>query len=209
MYTTGKGQRANITLPDGSMVTLNVASQLGVPSDYDGGNHTLQLHGQASFSVPHHSATPLVVEAGGVSTRVLGTQVMVRRYATDAATTVAVRVGRVAVGMPGEQSVVLSANQQTVATTNQPLAVVAADPAQFDFETGTLVLNGVSLRDAIPDLNRWYGITVHLTDHSLDTLRLTSRFISNDPSHLVTALEATFPTVRAERHGDTITVSPR
>jgi len=209
MYTTEKGQRANITLPDGSMVTLNVASQLGVPSDYEAGNHTLQLRGQASFSVPHQSTTPLIVEAGDVATRVLGTQFMVRRYGTDPATTVAVRVGRVAVGMPGTRGVVLSADQQTVASAHQALQVIPGDLTQFDFETGTLVLNGVSLHDAIPDLNRWYNIDVQLTDHSIDLLRLSSRLISNDPAHLITALESTFPNVRVERHGDTITVSPR
>ena len=45
-YSTGDGQRANITLPDGGMVALNVASRLEVPMDYMAGNHTVQILGE-------------------------------------------------------------------------------------------------------------------------------------------------------------------
>ena len=77
-YTTGDGQRANIMLSDGSIVALNVASQLDVPVDYASGDHTLRLRGEALFTVSHHEGIPLTVIAGPTTARVLGTSFVVR-----------------------------------------------------------------------------------------------------------------------------------
>ncbi|HXC26062.1 MAG TPA: FecR domain-containing protein, partial [Gemmatimonadaceae bacterium] len=97
IYTTGNAQRANITLPDGSTVALNVASRLEVPADYMTGDHTVHLVGEGLFTVVRHESTPFAVEAGTTTTRVLGTRFVVRHYPSDSATMVAVQDGKVAV----------------------------------------------------------------------------------------------------------------
>ena len=43
MYVTDQGERANIVLPDGNTVALNVASRLEVPADYLAGDHALRF----------------------------------------------------------------------------------------------------------------------------------------------------------------------
>jgi transmembrane sensor len=207
-YTTGPGQRANITLPDGSTVVLNVASRLQVPSNYAAGNHTVRLQGQASFSVQHHDAVPLTVVSGAVTTRVLGTRFMVRRYATDTAITVAVRDGRVAVNADQSRAVVLAADQQaTIGAFGAP-RVTVADASQFDFERGTLSLASMPLRDAIAELDRWYDADIQLADSTLGDLRLTSRVTAGSVAELATMLEMTFD-VRVVRNNRTLTLYQR
>ncbi|HXC24271.1 MAG TPA: FecR family protein, partial [Gemmatimonadaceae bacterium] len=71
-YATGNGERANVTLPDGNTVSLDVASRLDVPADYLMGDHTLQLTGGALFTVRHHGGVPFTVIAGPTTTHVLG-----------------------------------------------------------------------------------------------------------------------------------------
>jgi ferric-dicitrate binding protein FerR (iron transport regulator) len=78
-------------------VTLNVASQLDVPTDFAEGNRTVRLHGEAYFDVAHTGNQPFVVEAAGTKTRVLGTQFGIRAYRPDSVI-VAVRTGKVAIG---------------------------------------------------------------------------------------------------------------
>ena len=59
-YTTLSGERANIMLPDGSTVALNVASRLEVPVDYAAGNHTLHLVGEALFTSAAPCGNPIL-----------------------------------------------------------------------------------------------------------------------------------------------------
>ncbi|HXC24323.1 MAG TPA: FecR domain-containing protein, partial [Gemmatimonadaceae bacterium] len=96
-YATTNGQRATITLLDGTTVVLGVASRLDVPGDFAAGNHQVALAGEALFTVLHHMGTPFTVLAGTSQTRVLGTSFVVRHYPHDTVTTVAVRDGKVIV----------------------------------------------------------------------------------------------------------------
>ncbi|HXC24674.1 MAG TPA: FecR domain-containing protein, partial [Gemmatimonadaceae bacterium] len=112
-YVTGNGERARITLPDSNTVLLDVATRLEVPADYLEGDHVVRVTtGEAVFAVSHHTRTPFTVVTGGVTTRVLGTEFLVRRYPTDTATLVAVREGKVVVQTALRRSLVLSASRQ-------------------------------------------------------------------------------------------------
>lgn len=199
-YATANGERANITLPDGSMAMLNVASRLEVPGDYAAGNHTVRLTGEALFTVTHHTGTPFTVTSGPLTTRVLGTSFLVRHYATDTTTQVAVRDGKVAV-----RSIVLPASRQFSMDGHGAIRVQPADPSQFSFATGTLVLNGVTLADAIPELDRWYDADIRVGDAALGTRRLTVECAAGSLADLAAILEWTF-NMRVVRHGRMLTL---
>ncbi len=202
-YATANGQRANITLPDGSTVALNVASRLDVPADYVSGNRTLHLTGEALFTVRHHDGAPFTVVTGSATARVLGTRFAVRHYATDSTATVAVRDGKVMV-----RSVVLTALRQAEVSETGALRVERADPARFGFSTGTLTLNGVPLAQAVADLNRWYNVDLRLADPSLATRRITLECGTGSLADLAVILEMTL-NVRVTRAGRVLTIYPR
>ena len=202
-YITAKGQRATITLPDGGTVALNVDSRLEVPLDYMSGRHTIRLVGEGLFTIPHHDGEPFTVLAGGVATRVLGTTFLVRRYATDSLTTVAVRTGRVAV-----RTAIVAAAQQVVAGPTGVGPVQSVNPAQFGFATGILSLDGVPLSVAIPELDRWYDVDIRLTDPALASRRVAAEFGVESVGDLIDILSGALP-VRVVRHGRVLTLSPR
>ncbi len=199
-YATANGERATITLPDGSTVILNVGSQLHVPANYATGNRTVQLMGEALFTVTNHSGTPFTVEAGRSVTRVLGTQFVVRHYATDTAALVAVREGRVMV-----QSAVLTKDQQISVGENGAGAVRSAQAEQFAFSTGVLALTPMPIGGAIADLNRWYNADIRLGDVSLQYERISGRFSAGSISDLIDHLEWTF-NLRVVREGRVLTL---
>lgn len=205
-YSTGMGQRATIALPDGSQVMLDVASRLDVPSDFAAGNHVLRLNGHAAFAVTHHDNAPISVIAGGITTQVLGTEFAVRHYDSDRSTTVTVRDGRVSVRST-LQPIVLAASQQ-VRFDSSGAKIGAMDPDAFAFEHGVLSLTHVSLRDAIPELNRWYDADIRLADPALGDAPLTSRLGAGSVIDLIDMLELTFG-VRVERDGRVLTVFRR
>jgi len=202
-YATTSGQRANIVLPDGSTVALNVASRLYVPVDYAAGNHRLRLDGEALFTVRHLEGTLFSVVAGAVSANVLGTSFAVRHYTTDTTTTVSVREGKVAV-----RSAVLTAVRQAVVNRQGEVRVQAATPEQFSFAAGVLTLNDVPFSRAIVEFDRWYDADIRLGDPALATRRLTGQCAAGSLADLVELLEFTFD-VRVVRDGRVLTLYTR
>lgn len=203
-YTTSNGERATITLPDGSTALLNVGSTIKVPVDYSAGNRTLQLTGEALFTVSHKTHSPFTVVAGPGSARVLGTRFLVRHYPGDSIATVAVQDGRVAV-----DTVVLGASQQAGMNWDGEISTSPADPSQFSFVAGFLTFNRQSLGEAIAQLNRWYDAEIRLADISLKDRRITGEFNSGSVVDLANILRETFSDVGVVQDGKVITLYPR
>ncbi len=201
-YATGNGQRANIRLADGSTVSLNVASRLDVPIDYGKDNRTLRLSGEALFNVAHRAGAPFTVVAGAATARVMGTSFIVRHYPTDSAAIVAVRDGKVSV-----HSVVLTATEQAEFGLPGTVRIQPARAEQFTFATGTFALPGMTLRAAIPELDRWYDVDLRLGDASLGALRIKGKFAAGSLVDLAAILRLTFD-VRVVRDGRVLTLYP-
>ena len=202
-YATGNGERANITLPDGSIVVLNVASRLAVPADYAAGNHVVHLIGEALFTVSRHEKTPFTVLAGSTAARVLGTSFVVRSYSADTSTIVAVRDGKVAVG-----TAVVTANRLLEVAGNGLPRVRQSDASPFTFATGTLTLTSMPLTAGIVELNRWYDTDIRLGDSALASRRIEGEFAAGSLSDLAAILELTF-NVHVVRDGRVLTLFPR
>ncbi len=199
VYTTPAGQQSNIILPDGSKVLLNVASRLEIPVDFATGNRHVRLDGAAHFTVVPEKHAPFTVTAGGTTARVLGTTFTVRHYASDTSVTVAVRNGKVAVG-----PVVVAANYQVDVAQNGSTLLTAAKSDQFSFASGTLLLDGVRFKDAIPELNRWYNADIRIADSTLAESRIRVSLSAGSVTDLAMVLEFMLNAV-AERQGQILT----
>jgi ferric-dicitrate binding protein FerR (iron transport regulator) len=202
VYTTAKGQRANIMLSDGSRVILSVDSRLEVPADYSRGDRTLHLTGEALFSVVHRSKSAFTVLSGGVPARVLGTRFVVRHYPDDTITTVAVRDGRVAV-----RSVVLAANQEVAVHDGGDARVRPARPSVFSFADGVLTIDDTVLPNAIAMLDRWYDADIRLGTPSLATQHISGKFATGSLADVTTILQ--LMGVRVVRDGRVLTLYAR
>ncbi len=214
-YTTPRGQRANVTLPDGSTVLLNVGSLLRVPADFAKGNRVLQLDGEAFFVVNHRPDHPFTVIAGASVTRVLGTRFVVRHYDSDSNATVAVQDGKVSVrqanaprGMSRDAEVVLSAGEQAEVSPERLSSVSRATNARFSFAKNRLIIDGRRLQDAIPDLNRWYDVDIRLGDREIGAMELILESTGNSLGDLQTIFEQTLA-LRVVREGRVITIYQR
>jgi ferric-dicitrate binding protein FerR (iron transport regulator) len=199
-YATRNGQRAEITLPDGSLVTLNVASRLRVPANFASGNRRVQLSGEAMFSVAHRRQSPFTVVTEHSVTHVLGTTFVVRDYAADAHTTVAVRDGKVSVN-----AMVVTGQEQAIVDSIRGTRVQPAHSTQFAFALGILAFDGVSLQAAVPALNRWYDADIRIADPALATAVVQGAFPSGSLSDLAKVLAFTFD-AKVVREGHVLTL---
>ncbi len=203
VYSTQAGQRSTITLPDGSTVTLNVASRIEIPADYAAGNRTISLDGEAMFTVNHSKGTPFVVKAGGQIARVLGTRFVVRSYANDKELVVAVKEGKVEVA-----NTVITPLYEGVVAQDGSIRVAATKDAMFAFERGVLVIDGLTLRDAIPQLNRWFNANIQIGSNGLASQRIVGEFKAGSVADLAEVLAWTFD-MKVDREQDKLTLYTR
>src|SRR3546814_20200955 len=82
-FQTETGQRTTITLPDGSLVTLDSETDMRF-TDMPGARHVELLSGRDFFKVAHNPSRPFTVTAAGKRVRAIGTAFQVRLKGGDA-----------------------------------------------------------------------------------------------------------------------------
>ena len=93
-----RGERAKITLPDGSEVELNADSKLTYPSKFTGPSRELHLTGEAFFRVQNDPEHPFHVISTNLDVTVLGTSFNMQCYPDNEQTKVALVTGKVRLG---------------------------------------------------------------------------------------------------------------
>lgn len=96
-YSTRKGERKEIQLPDRSVVTLNAASTLQVASDFGIKNRNVLLNGEAFFQVSKDKSRPFIIKTGKIETCVVGTSFDINAYPDENLISIAVATGKVMV----------------------------------------------------------------------------------------------------------------
>jgi transmembrane sensor len=201
-YATSTGERAHLTLANGTRVTLAPVTTLSIR------DNVVTLVGQAAFSVPHQVKSSLQVRTGRVWTRVLGTTFDVRRYATDTVTQVFVLEGKVVTG--GSRTATLTSHMVANVTDSTVTATPVDDVSVLSGWTkGRLVFRNTPTAEVLATVGRWYGVTFQLTDSKIGRYPLTVSFDAQwSRSDVYAALETILDVQMAAR-GDTVIVSKR
>jgi transmembrane sensor len=186
-FSTGKGETKVVALKDGSVVTLNTASEIVV-------NFSQQLRsvelvrGEALFDVAKNRARPFVVAAGDTSVRVVGTSFSVSRF--DAAPIqVLVREGIVEVFKPNAGSVApvrISANTLAVAPPDDADIAARLVPAAqvhraMAWQAGEIAFEGETLAQAAAEFSRYSDTKIVIDDPVLAKEEIAGLFKATDP----------------------------
>jgi ferric-dicitrate binding protein FerR (iron transport regulator) len=81
--SVARGSRANVTLPDGSIVWLGHESHISYPESFTGSTREVTLTGEAFFDVESDESHPFLVHTSGPTIRVTGTEFYVHDYPGD------------------------------------------------------------------------------------------------------------------------------
>lgn len=177
-YRTG-AELQQITLADGSLMTLDAGSAVAV--DFDHGERRIQLLRGAAFFQVTHTGQPFLVDAAGGEVRVLGTQFEVREQGEGAQVTV--RSGRVAVTPTAGQSArELTANQQLTYAAGRAGQIEAVDSdSRLAWRQGWLSYQQVPLAEVLEDLRRYYPGRIVLLDDTLGQRLVSASIPANQP----------------------------
>ena len=189
VYRTGMGERRQITLTDGSTVSLDSASRVKVRYTADARRLTL-LRGQARFDVAQNAARPFSVDAG--DRRVVATGTAFNVEILGRAVNVTLLEGSVVVA-PAKASaaspVPLIAGQQLMANLG---AVPQVEPVKIEdataWQRGKVVLDNVPLEQAALRVNRYSDRKVVVGDEAAAALTVSGVFQAGDPETFARAM---------------------
>lgn len=169
--TTGNGERARVSLPDGSSVTLNGSSSLSYNAgEFTTGKRHVDFSGEAFFDVAKDPANPFSVKAHGLNVTVVGTSFNLNAGAEAKEAVLFLRSGLVRLFSdknrqdvtvrPGEKAVMLYRSGEIKVTKAEDNENITA------WHSKKLFFNDESLSNVIATMERYYGrkITVEGTD---------------------------------------------
>jgi ferric-dicitrate binding protein FerR (iron transport regulator) len=160
---TPAGGTYELTLSDGTKVTLDANSSLRYPVAFNGANRNVELTGQAYFEVAHNQAKPFKVTSSGQTVEVLGTHFNINAYKNERSITTTLLEGRVKISnvsnnamlKPGQRSVVLPGNGTS------PISVSNADlETTMAWKNGIFRFKRASLQTVMRQFARWYDVEV-------------------------------------------------
>ncbi len=152
-----------ITLPDGSRVRMKGGTTLEYDEADFSRNRALELDGEAFFTVVHDPANPFTVKAGDVAVMVLGTEFNMRASDSESLAEVVLATGSVEVSS-GANSVVLEPSQKaTVDRMSHNIELHEISTEALSRIRGLeLILEDVSLREALRRTGEYFGVAVHV-----------------------------------------------
>lgn len=160
MGADGKG---SVTLPDGTVVWLNANSMLTYPEWFDASVRQVRLEGEGYFEVMRDEQAPFLVEAEGMTVRVLGTHFVMKSYPGRATAEAALLSGSIEVLLPGKaQPIPLVPDQQIAcsrADGTYRLTTVDAEEC-IVWTRDKLVCTNLPLADVLQRMRRWYDMEI-------------------------------------------------
>ncbi|MBL8266699.1 FecR family protein [Steroidobacter sp.] len=214
VFETRVGEHRELTLADGSRISLGAKSRLSV--NFHRGQRELRLEtGEAFFEVAKDPERPFVVRAMGGSITALGTAFDVR--AVRDSVTVMVAEGIVSVRSPavgaGEQQANVSPRQQVTFDLRgrEPLVVQAAPNLEerLRWREGWLIYRNEPLGNVIADVSRYTERRMEVSDHDAATLRFSGAVYRESVDEWLLALPEAFPvTIEALERRERKAVNP-
>lgn len=187
------GQRANVTLPDGTKVWLNSQSKLTCVAGFNQKNRELQLAGEAYFEVAHNPQKPFRVLCDGMSVEALGTAFVVRAYKEDKTVSSVLIQGKVRVGTSDGQTL-LKPNDRIEYDKNAGKQIVTHVTNASDFtgwRNNELRFENESLQEIAKSIERTYNVKMVFASNDLAKLRFTGTLNSSSLQSVLNILALT------------------
>jgi transmembrane sensor len=222
LVATAVGQRAPVTLPDGSRTELNAASVLRVAYRPERRRVVLE-RGVGLFDVTKDKLRPFEVVVGETIVRAVGTRFLVQRH-EDGRVEVTVYEGVVEVIQPvsaidrgndprassnpmsqvNPQPVRLGVGQTAISQAERTLVSIA-EPASMGhklaWQKGRFEFDRTPLAEAVEEINRYTEHPIRLDSRSLETVLVSGSFSTQNTIVFLRSLEQGFG-LQVRREGE-------
>jgi ferric-dicitrate binding protein FerR (iron transport regulator) len=202
------GNRACVTLPDGTLAWLNSNTSLIYPNIFSGKERTVELDGEAYFEVVEDSRNAFIVKTGEYNVEVLGTSFNVEAYAGKPVFKTALFTGKVKLYKEEKQEetlVYLNAGE-TVELKGDELIVSTTDFNAYHWRDGLIVIDDSPFEEIMQLLEKYYGQRIVIRNEKVKNLGYRGKLRTADGvDHALRVLQKDFHFV-FKREEDTNTI---
>lgn len=163
--STPNGGRYDITLPDGTAVTLNAASKIRFPISFSGTDRKVELEGEAYFEVKKDPGKPFLVVSGKQTVQVLGTHFNVNSYADEPQIRTTLLEGSIM--LRGATQVILKPGEQARASHQADnFKVVNVDvQTEVAWKDNMFFFENEPIKNCMRQIARWYDVEIVYEDN--------------------------------------------
>jgi ferric-dicitrate binding protein FerR (iron transport regulator) len=183
------GQRACITLTDGTKVWLNAKSKFSFPDKFLKNKREVKLDGEAVFDVAHKEVANFVVKTKRFNVRVLGTKFNVYAYDNSQIFETTLVRGKISLEntSSGDKPLILSPNEMAVYNDNiGKVQVKTVDTKESLYWTeGVYSFDNQPLSAIIQRLERYYEVSITVKNPELLKNKYTGKFRYSDPIEVI------------------------
>ena len=171
------GQRASMELSDSSKVNLGSDSRVVVPPTFDEKVRVVRLVGTATFIVTASELKTFEVRAGNATFVATGTEFSVRAFDDEDHVSLKVKEGTVNVSVGGGPPKAVSAGGTLAVAKDGAMTEPSAELLEeaFSWMDGTVIINNETLKGALNELRRWYGLDLVVKDSAVLTRMVTMK----------------------------------
>lgn len=224
---TKAGSRTRIQLPDGSSVWLNGGSKLVYDNVNFGKNfREVTLIGEGYFDVVENKEKPFIIHANKVNIKVLGTAFNVKAYPDEKNTETSLVRGSIEVTMKNRTEIIMMKPNDKLIVSNDETeesglnnktkkkALVRSDVIiemrhltiandestiiETAWVDNKLVFDKASFEEVAQKMEKWYGVSILITDDQLKLQQLTGTFERETVAEALRALKISTPIFKYE-----------
>lgn len=176
-------QVQDVTLADGSNISLNEGAELRYTEPFQNNERRVQLDGEAYFDIAKDPDMPFVIDVEDVEVRVLGTKFFVNNNDQNKVS-VEVEEGKVLVSYSELHQIVEGGNSIVVDMEENEMVELEKEESGIDtfWKTRKLVFNETSLEEVTSVINSAYKSSISLegaTDNCLLTVTFENESLEN------------------------------
>jgi ferric-dicitrate binding protein FerR (iron transport regulator) len=215
--STNQGSKSKIQLPDGTQVWLNADSRLTYDENFKGPIREVHLTGEAYFDVAKDKEHPFIIHTQAIDLKVLGTAFNVRSYANERQTEASLIHGSIEITLHNnpDKKIILKPNEKLVVQNNQfvtkenktiaakeedaPMMVLSrihfqkkdTIASEILWVKNKLAFDNETLENVALKIERWYDVTVTITDEKLKQTAYSGVFEDESLQQVMEALRLT------------------
>jgi len=185
------GQRAEITLVDGTKVWLNAKTTFTFPNYFSDNSRKVSLDGEGYFEVITDKSKPFIVNTEQYNVKVWGTKFNLIAYSTKSIFETSLFEGSVEVLNPEcNKGVYLLPDERIYQKDNQLVKAPINDLNHFLWKEGILSFNDETFPELVEKLELYFDLKIEVKNNAILKYRCTGKFRMKDGvDHILKVLQ--------------------
>jgi ferric-dicitrate binding protein FerR (iron transport regulator) len=175
------GQRAEITLVDGTKVWLNAKTVLTFPNQFTGDKREVRLNGEGFFDVASGKSNPFIVKTEKYDIKVWGTKFNLMAYSGHGIFETSLLEGSVEVLVPGSPKGIMIRPDERIFLKDNHLVVSPINHLNhFLWKEGIISFEDESFPDLVEKLELYFDMKIEVKNDKILDYRCTGKFRTKD-----------------------------